>query len=53
GSIYRIYKKYDKALVDLNRVIQKDPNNALALCERSAVYREQGQFDDAWKDIEK
>ncbi|CAG8642690.1 5690_t:CDS:2 [Dentiscutata erythropus] len=53
GSIYRIYKKYDKALVDLNRVIQKDPNNALALCERSVVYREKGQFDDAWKDIEK
>ncbi|CAG8793432.1 24171_t:CDS:2, partial [Racocetra persica] len=48
GSIYRIYKKYDKALVDLNRVIQRDPNNVLALCERSAIYREQGQFEDAW-----
>ncbi|CAG8456008.1 70_t:CDS:2 [Cetraspora pellucida] len=53
GSIYRIYKKYDKALIDLNRVIQRDPNNVLALCERSAIYREQGQFDDAWNDIEK
>ncbi|CAG8567236.1 5071_t:CDS:1, partial [Scutellospora calospora] len=53
GSIYRIYKKYDKALVDLNKVIQRDPNNALALCELSAVYREQGQFDDAWENIEK
>ncbi|CAG8730682.1 26076_t:CDS:2, partial [Gigaspora margarita] len=52
GSIYRIYKKYDKALADLNLVIQRDPNNALALCERSVVYKEQGQFDDAWKDIE-
>ncbi|CAG8542312.1 16683_t:CDS:2 [Dentiscutata heterogama] len=53
GSVYRNKKDYDKALIDLNTVLNNEPNNAFALYERSSIYRDNKQFDEAWMDIER
>ncbi|CAG8832536.1 13_t:CDS:1, partial [Racocetra persica] len=52
GSIHRNNKDYDNALKDLDGSLMNDPKNIFALCERGAVYRDKGNFKDAWNDIE-
>jgi tetratricopeptide (TPR) repeat protein len=43
---------YDKAIADLDRVLQSHPTRAEALIYRASAYRRQGRLDPAWADIE-
>ncbi|CAG8692673.1 8341_t:CDS:2 [Dentiscutata erythropus] len=57
GDINRLRKEYVESLKDLDEAdldvsLQDDPKNIFALCERGAVYRDKGNFKDAWNDIE-
>ncbi|CAI2169981.1 19903_t:CDS:1 [Funneliformis geosporum] len=52
GSIYRSLRKNNEALTDLNTALNRDPDNIMALCERSSINRDRARYDDAWKDIE-
>ncbi|CAH1757232.1 4080_t:CDS:2 [Entrophospora sp. SA101] len=39
------------SLIDLNVVLENEPDNILALCERSSIYRDRNDHDGAWKDL--
>ena len=45
--------RYDRAISELSRVLEKNPQNARAYYERGLVYYEMGQYDRARQDIRK
>ena len=45
--------RYDRAISELSRVLEKNPQNARAYYERGLVYYEKGQYDRAWQDVRK
>ncbi|CAG8664218.1 202_t:CDS:2, partial [Racocetra fulgida] len=51
--LYRSTEQYQKALEDLNKVLEADPTNFTALCERSIILRDiVRRYDEAWDDLE-
>jgi serine/threonine-protein kinase len=53
GECYCYLKDYEKALRDLDRAVQKDPNNAEAWATRGLVYLNMDRHDDAIRDLDK
>ncbi len=51
GEIYRILRRYDDALADLNSVIEADPGRAWAIGSRGETYRLMGHYDEALADF--
>jgi tetratricopeptide (TPR) repeat protein len=51
GETYRILKRYEEALEDLNRVIEADPSRAGAIGSRGETYRLMGRHDEALADF--
>ena len=45
--------RYDRAISELSRVLEKNPQNARAYYERGLVYYEKGEYDKARQDIRK
>lgn len=45
--------RYDRAVSELSRVLENNPQNARAYYERGLVYYEMGQYDKAWQDVRK
>lgn len=45
--------RYDRAVSELSRAIEKNPQNARAYYERGLIYYEQGDYDQAWRDVRK
>ncbi|CAJ0860320.1 5548_t:CDS:2, partial [Entrophospora sp. SA101] len=43
----------NRSLVDFHKVLENEPNNILALCERSAIYRDLDYHTIAWQNIKK
>lgn len=43
--------RYDRAILELSRVLEKNPQNARAYYERGLIYYEKGQYDKAWQDV--
>ncbi|CAG8570273.1 6130_t:CDS:2 [Gigaspora margarita] len=52
GAVYSTLGKYAEALLDLNRVLFREPHNLPALCERSVIYEALGRTDKALTDID-
>ena len=51
GVTYRLMKRYDDALVDLDRAIELDHERASASSSRGQAYRLMGRYDDALADF--
>ena len=45
--------RYDRAISEISRVLEKNPQNARAYYERGLVYYEMGQYDRARQDVRK
>jgi tetratricopeptide (TPR) repeat protein len=46
-------KQYDKAISDLDKVLEKDPGHAPSYYERGIAHYEKGQYDLALSDFNK
>ena len=53
GTIYSRKKRYEKALEDLNKVIELAPELVLAYVNRGNVYRTQDEYEKALQDYDK
>jgi len=53
GNSFARTDRYDRAISELSRVLEKNPQNARAYYERGLVYYEMGQYDRARQDIRK
>lgn len=45
--------RYDRAISELSRVLEKNPQNARACYERGLIYYDKGEYDKAWEDVRK
>ncbi|CAG8698931.1 5280_t:CDS:2, partial [Scutellospora calospora] len=52
GAVYSVLGKYNEALLDLNRVLFRNPHHLPTLCERSIIYEALGKTDKALVDID-
>jgi tetratricopeptide (TPR) repeat protein len=53
GVTYMNLKRYDNALVDLNRAIELEPSFAAAYVNRGATYSELHRYDEALADLDR
>jgi tetratricopeptide (TPR) repeat protein len=53
GKKYYDKKQYDRALAELNKVIELDPKNSMAYNNRAVVYSDKEQYDEALADFNK
>ena len=55
--VYEKSKEYDKAIQDLNKAMEMNPDEKdfIAQCynDRGVVYFHGGQFDKSWQDVSK
>jgi len=45
--------RYDRAISEFNKVLEKNPRDARAYYERGLVYYNKGEYDKAWQDVHK
>ena len=53
GDTYRMIKKYEEAIADLNRSLEMDPNGACSFGRRGEVYRMMKKYEEALVDLNK
>lgn len=45
--------RYDRAISEFDRVLEKNPRDARAYYERGLVYYNKGEYDKAWQDVQR
>ena len=46
-------ERYDRAISEFDKVLEKNPRDARAYYERGLVYYNKGEYDKAWQDAHK
>ena len=46
-------ERYDRAISEFDRVLERNPRDARAYYERGLVYYNKGEYDKAWQDVHK
>ena len=46
-------ERYDRAISEFDKVLEKNPRDARAYYERGLVYYNKGEYDKAWQDVHK
>ena len=45
--------RYDRAIRECDRVLEKNPRDARTYYERALLYYNKGQYDRAWQDVQR
>jgi tetratricopeptide (TPR) repeat protein len=53
GETYRLAKRYEEALADLDRAIELNPDYAGAIAQRGLSYRDMGRYEEALADLDR